>query len=41
LLKKNIRLAAAELPAEILKAVSGFTGGDFQDDATLLVMLVG
>jgi sigma-B regulation protein RsbU (phosphoserine phosphatase) len=40
LIVKNGYLAAAALQAEILKAVSAFSGGEFQDDVTLLMMSV-
>jgi sigma-B regulation protein RsbU (phosphoserine phosphatase) len=40
LLLGNINETAAGLQSRILTAVSDFTGGDFQDDATLLVVSV-
>lgn len=40
LLLENVNETAAGLEARILSAVSDFTGGDFQDDATLLVVSV-
>jgi serine phosphatase RsbU (regulator of sigma subunit)/FixJ family two-component response regulator len=40
LLVENRELSAARLQQEILNAVTEFSGGDFQDDATLIVMAV-
>jgi sigma-B regulation protein RsbU (phosphoserine phosphatase) len=40
LLLENVNETAAGLQSRILSAVSDFTGGDFQDDATLLVVSV-
>jgi phosphoserine phosphatase RsbU/P len=38
--KRNVGLGAGELLERIVKEVSGFSGGSFQDDFTLLVVAV-
>jgi sigma-B regulation protein RsbU (phosphoserine phosphatase) len=40
-LKDHLKLSAADLQARILKEVATFSGGRWQDDATLLVLAVG
>ncbi len=40
LLRENCELGAGELQKKILSAVAEFSGGDLQDDATLVVMAV-
>jgi serine phosphatase RsbU (regulator of sigma subunit) len=40
LLEDHRHLSADELQAKILAAVAEFTGGRWQDDATLLVLAV-
>lgn len=40
LLISNRELGAAELQQAVMSAVAGFSGGDFQDDATLIVLSV-
>jgi phosphoserine phosphatase RsbU/P len=40
-LNDHLKLSAHELQAEILKEVARFSGGRWQDDATLLVLAVG
>jgi sigma-B regulation protein RsbU (phosphoserine phosphatase) len=40
-LNDHLKLSADELQAEILKEVARFSGGRWQDDATLLVLAVG
>ena len=40
LLIENRTLGAAELQKAVMSTVAGFSGGDFQDDATLIVLAV-
>ncbi len=40
LLGKNLQLRAAELQKKIMEAVTAFSGGDFQDDVTLIAISV-
>jgi sigma-B regulation protein RsbU (phosphoserine phosphatase) len=40
-LKDHLKLSADDLQARILKEVATFSGGRWQDDATLLVLAVG
>ena len=38
LLRDNVELAAGELQRKVMEAIADYSGGEFQDDATLLVM---
>jgi serine phosphatase RsbU (regulator of sigma subunit) len=38
--RRNMALSAAELLGAMMKEVSGFSGGSFQDDFTLVVVAV-
>ncbi|MFI5176200.1 MAG: SpoIIE family protein phosphatase [Terriglobia bacterium] len=41
LLRENHHLGAAELQQKVMNAIMEFSGGEFQDDATMLVLAVG
>ncbi len=40
LLRENLHLGAAELQQKVMNAIVEFSGGEFQDDATMLVLAV-